>query len=124
MNEIKRKMTLDYFAGEIAACKAIAQKLSGDQREDEAVFAKIQGNVFDIFQSVFSAAVKIAGQDDEKVVQFFMTKLKKIPQNWRSAREKALQYGQDGKAHIEQVKLDAALRIEQEFLRIWEDRRG
>ena len=120
MNEMKRKNTVGYFTDRIAGCKKRVQELTSDDRADEAVFAKVQMNVYDIFNTVFSAAVKTYGQDDQKVVQFFLTRIQQIPQSWHTALAKAEQHGEMEKAHIERIKLEAAAEIKTEFSRIWE----
>ena len=120
MNEAKRNETIRFFADRMANCKAIAQQLRSDDREDEAVFAKIQLNIYHIFNSVFSVAIETAGQDDEKVVQFFLTRLRQIPQSWHTALANAEQHGETEKAHIERIKLDAVAQIKTAFARIWE----
>lgn len=120
MNETKRNKTVRFFADRIENCKSIAQQLRSDDREDEAVFAKIQRNVYDIFNTIFSVAVKTAGQDDEKVVQFFLIRLQQIPQSWHTALRSAEAHGESEKAHIEHLKLEAVAEIQKEFERIWE----
>lgn len=120
MNEAKRNETIRFFVDRMGNCKSIAQQLRSDDRDDEAVFAKIQLNVYDIFNTIFSVAVKTCGQDDEKVVQFFLIRLQQIPQSWHIALANAEQHGEAEKAHIERVKLDAVAEIQKEFERIWE----
>lgn len=120
MNEGKRNETVRFFTDRIENCKSNAQQLRSDDREDEAVFARIQLNVYDIFNTIFSVAVKTAGQDDGKVVQFFLTRMQQIPQSWYTALANAEQHGETEKAHIERIKLDAVAAIKTEFARIWE----
>lgn len=120
MNDMKRENTVNYFADRIAGCKKWVQELTSDDRVDEAVFAKVRMNVYDIFSIVFSAAVKTYGQDDQKVVQFFLTRIQQIPQSWHTALAKAEQHGETEKAHIERIKLDVVAEIQKEFERIWE----
>lgn len=120
MNEMKREQTARYFAERIDSYQTQARRLRADGREDEAVFSKVQANVCNIFNDVFAAAVKASGQDDQKLVQFFLTRLRQIPQNWHTALANAEQHGETQKAHIERVKLDAAAEIKAEFERIWE----
>lgn len=120
MNDIKREKTVNYFADRIAQYKKLGQDLTSDDRADEAVFAKVQMNVYDIFNTIFSVAVKTSGQDDQKVVQFFLKKIQQIPQSWHTALANAEQHGETEKAHIERIKLDVIAEIQNEFGRIWE----
>ena len=120
MNELKRENTASYFADRIVQCNKLAQELASDDRADEAVFAKVRMNVYDIFNTIFSVAVKTSGQDDQKVVQFFLTRIQQIPQSWHTALANAEQHGETEKAHIERIKLDVVAEIKKEFERIWE----
>lgn len=120
MSELKRENTTSFFADRIVQCKKLAQELASDDRADEAVFAKVQMNVYDIFNTIFSVAVKTSGQDDQKVVQFFLTRIQQIPQSWHTALANAEQHGETEKAHIERIKLDVVAEIQKEFEKIWE----
>ena len=120
MNDMKRENTVSYFADRIAQHKKLAQELTSDDRVDEAVFAKVQMNVYDIFNTIFSVAVKTSGQDDQKIVQFFLTRIQQIPQSWHTALANAEKHGEMEKAHIERIKLDVVAEIQKEFERIWE----
>ena len=120
MDELKRENTIHYFSDRVSHFRDLAHTLKQDDRADEAVFARVRMNVYDIFSAVFSAAVKTAGQDDEKAVQFFLKKIEQIPQSWRTALANAELHGETEKAHIERIKLEAAGEIQTEFKRLWE----
>lgn len=120
MNDMKREKTVNYFANRIAQYKKLGQELTSDDRADEAVFAKVQMNVYDIFNTIFSVAVKTSGQDDQKIVQFFLTRIQQIPQSWHTALANAEKHGETEKAHIERIKLNVVAEIQKEFERIWE----
>lgn len=120
MNDMKRENTVSYFADRIGQHRKLVQELTSDDRADEAVFAKVQMNVYDIFNTIFSVAVKTSGQDDQKVVQFFLLRIQQIPQSWHTALANAEQHGETEKAHIERFKLDVVAEIQKEFERIWE----
>lgn len=120
VEERKRELTERYFADRIEEYRNRARELRADDREDEAVFARVQMNVYEIFQTVFSVAVKNAGQEDSRVVSFFLTRIRQIPENWRRALALEEQQGNPEKAHIEGLKLAVAREIQGEFERIWE----
>ena len=120
MNDMKRENTVSYFADRIAQHRKLVQELTSDDRADEAVFAKVQMNVYDIFNTIFSVAVKTSGQDDQKIVQFFLTRIQQIPQSWHTALANAEKHSETEKAHIERIKLDVVAEIQKEFERIWE----
>jgi len=120
MNETKHNTTVGYFTERIDHFKNLIRCLNSDDRTDEAVFAKIQMNVYDIFNTIFSAAIKTSGQNDGEAVQFFLTKLDQIPKNWRNSLAGAQAHGDAEKAHIERIKLDTAEEIGKVFKKIWE----
>ena len=99
----------DYFAARIEECTAEEAGLNAEDRKDEAVFAKIRGNVFDIFRTVYAAGVKAVGQ--ERAAGFLRDKLDTIPQSWETALEKARAHGEADKVCIETVKLEAVREI-------------
>lgn len=109
-----------YFESKISYYKADAIFLASDNRLDEAVFAKVQMNVYDIFNTLFSAAIKSYGSDTDNVRDFFLKKMEEIPENWLVSLQRAEQYGDAKKAYIEQKKLDAAIQIKKEFMELWE----
>lgn len=99
-----------YFDEEIRRCEALAQECAADDRGDEAVFARVEMNVYDIFRTVYDVAGKNTKNDGEKA-RFFETKLTQIPENWQTALEKANAHGDTEKAYIEGLKLETAARI-------------
>lgn len=111
---------LGYFSKQISICGTKAKELELDHRSDEAVFFKIRMNVYDAFSAVFSAGQKMAGNDEQKLAGFFLSRLEQIPKNWQNALKAAQQHEEAEKAHIETIKLETAAEIEREFRRIWE----
>ena len=91
-------------------CQAAEQALAADARGDEAVFAKIQGNVFDIFSTVLQVAGRTQG-DEAAALRFFCKKLEDIPANWRTALALAEANHDPERAHTEQLKLAAVAEI-------------
>ena len=102
----KRKEFTAYLAACTESCREQIKKLSSDGREDEAVFAKIKLNVYDIFKTVFNAL-----GDEEK----FLGKLTEIPAAWQASLEKAEAHGDSEKAHIERIKLETVNEIREKF---------
>lgn len=102
--------SLQKFLNEQAeACKARAAALTADNRQDEAVFEKIRGNVFEIFTAVLKAARK-----QPEPMAFIRRQLTAIPANWAAALEKAETHGDESKAHTERIKLDAVRAIREQ----------
>lgn len=121
MNEAKREAMARYLAGQAARYQELARVLDGDERSDEGIFAKVQMNIYDAFQAVFAAGVKLAGEDDGKLTAFFAQKLEQIPKSWEASLRNAQAHGETEKAHIEQLKLEAAAAIRAEFDKVWRD---
>lgn len=110
----------NYFDRQIAFCQQRRQELLADDRADEAVFEKIQANVYDIFRTVLGATAKACRNDPDKTKQDFLVKVQQISLNWRTAYEKAQQHDDAVQMKIEQIKLDATHEIEKAFTNIWE----
>ncbi len=106
----KRKEFTAFLEGCAESCREQIKQLSSDGREDEAVFAKIKLNVYDIFKTVFNTL----GEGEK-----FTQKLHEIPAAWQLSLEKASAHGDDAKVHIESIKLEAAREIEDKFKEIW-----
>lgn len=121
MNDTKRSAMIARLESGITKHRAAVAACTADDRADEAVFAKIQMNVYNIFLTVFSVGIKRAGNDDEKLRQFFLARLDQIPQSWQASLSAATEHGDTGKAHIERLKLNAAGEIRQIFSEIWEE---
>lgn len=118
-NEIVENLNA-YFDGEIKAAKVKELELAEDDRRDEANFEKVRANVFDIFKTILSVAVKLHGDDMPKVKDFFCTKADKIPESWSASYENAKKHDDAEKMCIEGIKLKAADEIKKEFERILE----
>jgi hypothetical protein len=119
MSEGKQAQMELYFTENIGKCKELEQTLSADGRGDEAIFARVRGNVFDIFQKIFSMSVRKVGTEEEEIRSFFGEKLEEIPAPWRASLEKAQAHGDVEKVNIETIKLDALGEIDGTFRRIW-----
>lgn len=109
-----------YFEEQIAMCGQRTEELLADARTDEANFEKIKANVYDIFRTILSVAVKSSKGDPVTVRRFFLQKTEQIPSNWMAAFEAAKQHNDVIKMQIEQIKLDTIHEIEETFANIWE----
>lgn len=108
-----------YFQRRILECTRRERELAADDRGDEAVFARVQANVFQIFQTVFHRVM--AMENETQAGALFLEKLAQIPQAWRDSYETASGYGKSDRMHLEAVKLETAAEIKSAFLRIWGD---
>lgn len=108
-----------YFKNRIASCKRRSKKLFADDREDEALFEEIKSNIYAIFKTILSVAVKNY-DSEEDVKKFFIGRIEKIPADWAKSYEKAKQHDDFVKMQIEQIKLDVVSEIKEEFMKVWE----
>ena len=119
MNEEARRDMRQYLDDRLNACKEQEKALMQDQRSDEATLSRIEGNIYEVFRTVWDVACK--QQEDAAALSFFRSRLTQIPQNWQKARDAALVHGDTEKAHIESVKLTAAQCISDALAEIWGD---
>ena len=112
------KALKEYLSAEHGAAMALSEELRREERGDEAVFEKVRANVFDIFRTVAVAAEKQHAHPAEARA-FFLRKLREIPAVWRQSAEAAGQHGDEGKKHLEAVKLAAAGEIGTWLLKNW-----
>ncbi len=110
-----------YFQEQIVLCGQQNKALLADGRSDEAVFEKVKANVYDIFRTILSAAVKAGKGEPEAVRRFFLQKAEDIPSNWAASYEKAKLHSDAVKMQIEQIKLDTIDEIKETFASIWEE---
>lgn len=118
MNDATRNAVSRFFEAKLTECKKEITALNADGRADEAVFAKVRMNVYDIFSTVFSAGCRTAG---ENAAAFFLDKLQQIPQSWQASLEKAEQHADTQKTHIERIKLETAGQIRQAVDKLLEE---
>ena len=120
MIEQKVSKLNSYFEGQIALCGQRNKELLADERMDEATFEKVKANVYDIFRTILSVAVKTCKGDPGAVQRFFVQKAEQIPSSWIAAYDKAKQHNDVVKMQIEQIKLDTIHEIRENFAKIWE----
>ena len=103
-----------------AMCSKRNQELNEDGRADEAIFEKVKANIYDVFRTVLSVAVKTGNGDEDAVKDFFVQRAEQIPAEWGAALEKAREHNDIARMQTEQIKLDTIHEIRDEFARIWE----
>ena len=109
-----------WFEDKIAQCSKHNQELNMDGRTDEAIFEKVKANIYDVFRTVFSVAVKTGGGDADTVHAFFVKRAEQIPVGWAVALEKAREHDDTVRMQTEQIKLDTVQEIREKFSKIWE----
>lgn len=96
-------------------CGKKQKMLFEDDRTDEAVFEKIKANVYDVFSTVLSVAVRTGKGELNEVKQFFLTKTEQIPANWSTSYAKAKEQDDTEKMQIEAIKLETIEKIKEKF---------
>lgn len=115
----KQSKFQNFFEEQITLCEQRYSQLLADGRGDEATFEKIKGNIYDIFRTVLSVAVKTCADDAEAVGGFFRLRIEQIPSSWELAYEKAKEHNDVNRMHLEQTKLDVVRQIKEQFTEIW-----
>ena len=110
----------NWFDEKIALCSQRNQELNGDGRADEAIFEKVKSNIYDVFRTVFSVAVRTGSGNADAVKTFFVQRAEQIPAGWAAALEKAREHDDTVRMQTEQIKLDTVQEIREAFARIWE----
>jgi len=119
-NEQKRAAVNAWFDERIADCQKLEKTQRAESRADEAIFTRIENNIYQVFKTVFAAAIKAHGDDDAAIGDFFKQKLITIPATWHETVVKAVQHGDLEAAYVETRKIAAADDIKAAFYRIWE----
>lgn len=110
MNPKQTAALRDWLMEQIADCETRRTALWADDRKDEANFARIRSNVYDIFRTVLKVA---ESRSDGEVL--FAAKLTEIPAAWQKAHDQAEHHGAAAALCIERIKLDAAAEIREKF---------
>ena len=99
----------EWLGGRVEHAADRERALREDGRGDEATLERIHGNVFDIARTVLGVAAR---QDEDAAARaFFAGRMGRLRDEWRAARERALEHGDEGRAHVEQVKLEALSEV-------------
>lgn len=118
MMEEKQMEFVAWLDKQIAACGKRQEELLADDCADESDFEKIKANIYDIFRTIFSVALRNGNGDADAVNHFFLLKMEEIPSNWKMSYDKAKQHDDVHKMQIEEIKLDAVRDIRAAFERI------
>ena len=116
MNTTKQQDFMNYLSTQYEELEKSEQLLKADQRKDEANHAKIQMNIYQIFQTIFQVTIK--KNKEEEVEQDFLAQLERIPQSWEKALENARLHQDVEREFIENLKFQMRDRIKEEFLRV------
>lgn len=118
MMEDKQMEFVAWFDKQIAACGKRQKELLADDCADESDFEKIKANIYDVFRTIFSVALRNGNGDADAVNRFFLLKMEEIPSNWKMSYDKAKQHDDVHKMRTEEIKLETAWEIRAAFERI------
>lgn len=120
MYENEKKEFLNYLETSIAATQEEAAKLAQEDRNDEANFIKVKGNIYQVFKTVFLGIANQRTVNKEYVKSSFISKMETIPVNWKKSYETARKFNDIEKITVEEIKLNTLEEIQRTFLSIWE----
>ena len=107
------KEYMNYLDEKISACRAEIAALQADGREDDAVFAKVRANIYDVFKTVSRVHLNRPGGGADAV----RAMLKKFQKEWGEALQLAETHGDTQKIAVEEAKLavlaDVTARFEE-----------
>ena len=94
--------SLERTAGDL---RRQARDLAADSRQDDADLTKICANIYEICATVGGVVCKTQPESQWEAV--YRSKLAALPQSWRAALEAARAHGDDRRAAVEELKLEA-----------------
>lgn len=106
MNEFIR-----YLSGKIEESKAETAALLSDERRDDANFAKVRTNIYDVCRTVCQALMNRPGAGTDAI----KAQLERFRTEWGAALEKARQHGNVNGIAVEETKLAALNDIIEHF---------
>lgn len=109
-----------YFEENITECGQKKNMLLSDDRKDEANFWQIRANIYDVFRTILSVAVRTEKEEDE-IRAFMDGKFAEMTGIWAESGRKAQENGASSKAAIEQIKVETAGEIRKKFEQTWSE---
>jgi len=105
--------------------KEAIDKFLSMQCEDDATFAKIELNIIEIFEQMFSVSEKKALSDKvsplESLKNTYLGFFEKIPSSWIIQLEKSKKFGNDEETHKETLKINQANLMKTHFLQLFDE---
>ena len=105
--------------------KEAIDKFLSMQCEDDATFAKIELNIIEIFEQMFSISEKKALSDKvspiESLKNTYLGFFEKIPSSWIIQLEKSKKFGNDEETYKETLKINQANLMKTRFLELFDE---
>lgn len=102
----------DYLEGRMNELRSRGEELQRSGSQDEAVLERIKFNVVEIFSKMFKLS---KGNTKEEIRDKYYAFLEKISSPWGINREKALKFGKEKDAIIEDIKLNVVEELKKKF---------
>lgn len=102
----------EYLEKRVSEFKIRGEELQKSGSKDEAVLEKIKFNVVEIFSKMFKLST---GNTKEEIRDKYYAFFDKISSPWRLNRKKALEFGKEKDAIIEEIKLDEVEELRKQF---------
>ena len=97
------KEFIEYLTSQIDACGNDIKKMEEDGRNDDANFAKVRQNIYDVCRTVTNALMNRPGAGADAV----KSQLERFSQTWGSALDKAREHGDERNIVVEETKMEA-----------------
>ncbi len=104
----------DYIEAKISELSEKEKNLAENYRKDDAVFIKIESNVYDVCKTVFGVFKKV--KPEESFYDEYLKKLDEFEKTWSDSAEKAKEFGDMKKSAAEEAKLSALADIKAKFI--------
>ncbi len=102
---------MNYLAGQIEAGRAEIERLEADGRKDDANFARVRTNIYDVCRTVTNTLANRPGAGEAAVKAQFA----RFETTWGAALEKAKAHGDAGAIAVEETKLAALADVVAHF---------
>ena len=118
MQITKKESFITYLDERTRAVQENINRLTKDQRKDEADFEKIRANIFQMFKTIFQASARISTAEEDQI-RFFDNRMTIIAETWKAALAKATEHRDERRILQEQVKLEVVDEIRSFFDKTW-----
>ena len=105
---------IDYLTQKIGVCRDQIVVLEKDGRKDEADFAKVRLNIYDVCRTVTNALAARPGAGPEAV----KAQLERFRREWNAALDKAREHGDTRNTVVGETKLEALEDVMEHFAEV------
>ena len=128
---MKVENLIEYFTKELKEnqknIKKSIEKLDSSEAKDEAIHEKVRLNIYEIFETLFNTSIKKVyglhlSEDEvlyESLSKTYLEFFTRIPASWRINYEKAKANGDAYNLFLEELKLDTAEKIKDNFTKLY-----